>query len=433
MSEIIFLDNESEQNGQSVQNQAEKPVQEKVESRPMKEEAISSKDYSVIRPLYTSRYGNSRVFSARNNGKKVVIKALKPELANNASCKASLRQEYDITNMLDNKFFRKALDFVNIQGLGDCIVFEFIEGKTLAEHVRVGTLSEKQVKSILVEICDALQYLHRNRMVHCNLMPENVMITANDYRVKLIDIGVPETNQDADRELLIKEMEFVAPEIIKGEDYDTRADIYSLGKIMEFIGERNITKQYNSVATHCTQFSKEQRFDSISEVRSAVGKGRSVVKIILFVIVAAVVGALLFLYVPKIKANVEKERAERRAVEFKREVERIQGQLPELCKKYEMKSFTEPLTVDWTEDSLQLVQGLVQYLALDEYKDRAMQVLDQQRVGIEKSRQAEFENLLLCEFKSTNDSVAVVMRSALVEPTDAELLDAALEWFEQRR
>ena len=289
------------------------------------------------------------------------------------------------------------------------------------------------VKSILVEICDALQYLHRNRMVHCNLMPENVMITANDYRVKLIDIGVPETNQDADRELLIKEMEFVAPEIIKGEDYDTRADIYSLGKIMEFIGERNITKQYNSVATHCTQFSKEQRFDSISEVRSAVGKGRSVVKIILFVIVAAVVGALLFLYVPKIKANVEKERAERRAVEFKREVERIQGQLPELCKKYEMKSFTEPLTVDWSEDSLQLVQGLVQYLALDEYKDRAMQVLDQQRVGIEKSRQAEFENLLLCEFKSTNDSVAVVMRSALVEPTDAELLDAALEWFEQRR
>ena len=433
MSDIIFLDNESEQEGQSAQNQAENPVQEKVESRPMKEEAISSKDYSDIRLLYTSRYGNSRVFTARNNGKKVVIKALKPKKKKNASCKASLRQEYDITNMLDNKFFRKALDFVNIQGLGDCIVFEFIDGKTLAEHVRVGTLSEKQVKSILVEICDALQYLHRNRMVHCNLMPENVMITANDYRVKLIDIGVPETNQDADRELLIKEMEFVAPEIIKGEDYDTRADIYSLGKIMEFIGERNITKQYNSVATHCTQFSKEQRFDSISEVRSAVGKGRSVVKIILFVIVAAVVGALLFLYVPKIKANVEKERAERRAVEFKREVERIQGQLPELCKKYEMKSFTEPLTVDWSEDSLQLAQGLVQYLALDEYKDRAMQVLDQQRVGIEKSRQAEFENLLLCEFKSTNDSLAVVMRSALVEPTDAELLDVALEWFERRR
>ena len=430
MSEIIFLNNEPEKEGQPAQSQTEKPIQEKVEGQPVKEEPVYSKDYSDIRLFYTSRYGNSRVFTARNNGKKVIIKALKANLTHDEACRASLRQEYETTNMFDNKYFRKALDFVNIQGLGDCAVFEFVEGKTLAEHVRVGTLSEKQVKNILVEICDALQYLHRNRMVHCNLMPENVLVTANDYRVKLIDIGIPETNQDADRELLIKEMEFVAPEIIKGEDYDTRADIYSLGKIMEFIGERNITKQYNSIATHCTQFSKEQRFDTISEVRSAVGKGRSFVKLILFVLVAAAVGVLLFLYVPKIKANVEKERAERRAVEFTREVENIKGQLPELCKKYELKSISEPVVVDWTEDSLQLAQGLVQYLALDEYKDRALKVLDEQRAGIQRSRQVDFDRLLLSAFKTSNDSIAVLMRSALTDPTDEQLLIEAGKWYD---
>ena len=115
--------------------------------------------------------------------------------------------------------------------------------------------------------------MHRNGVVHCNLNPENVLVTANDYRAKIIDIGVPETKQEADRELLIKEMEFVAPEIIKGEDFDSRSDIYSLGKIMEFIGERNISKQFHATATHCTQFSKEQRFDNISDVRSAITKG----------------------------------------------------------------------------------------------------------------------------------------------------------------
>ena len=432
MSEIIFLNNEPEQEGQPTQGQNEKPVQEKVENQPGKEEPVFSKDYSDIRPFYTSRYGNSRVFTARNNGKKVIIKALKANLVHDEACRASLRQEYETTQMFDNKYFRKALDFVNIQGLGDCAVFEFVEGKTLAEHVRVGTLSEKQVKSILVEICDALQFLHRNRMVHCNLMPENVLVTANDYRVKLIDIGAPETNQDADRELLIKEMEFVAPEIIKGEDYDTRADIYSLGKIMEFISERNITKQYNSIATHCTQFSKEQRYDSISEVRSAVGKGRSFVKLILFLVVAAIVAGLAFVYVPKIKTNVEKERAERRAVEFTRQVEKIQSQLPELCKKYEMKAYTEPIAVDWREDSLQLAQGLMPYLALDEYKDRALEVLEKQSAGIRKSRQADFERMLLIEFKTTNDSIATLMRSIVVEPTDSILLDVAKQWLEQR-
>ena len=178
------------------------------------------------------------------------------ECADDAACKASLKLEFETTSILDNKYIRRALDFVQIEGMGDCIVFEYVEGKSLAEHVRVGTLSEKQVKSVLSEVCEALYYLHRNGIVHCNLNPDNIMVTANDCRVKLIDIGVPETKQEADRELLIKEMEFVAPEIIKGEDFDSRADIYSLGKIMEFIGERNISKQFSAVATHCTQFSR---------------------------------------------------------------------------------------------------------------------------------------------------------------------------------
>ena len=392
-----------------------------------------SKDYTDLRLIHTSRYGNSRVFTANYNGKKVIVKALKKECADDAACKASLKQEFETTSILDNKYIRRALDFVQIEGMGDCIVFEYVEGKSLAEHVRVGTLSEKQVKSVLAEVCEALYYLHRNGIVHCNLNPDNIMVTANDCRVKLIDIGVPETKQEADRELLIKEMEFVAPEIIKGEDFDSRADIYSIGKIMEFIGERNISKQFSAVATHCTQFSREQRFDNISDVRSAITKGHSFVKLIIVAVVLAILASLAVIYVPKIKANVEKERAERLAVDFGREVEKIQGQLPELCEKYEMKSLGEGLKFDWSEDSLKMVEGLIQYLALDEYKDRALQTLQQEREGIAKSRQADFDRLLLDEFKTTTDSIATKMRSALVEPTDEMLLDEAKKWYGQRQ
>jgi serine/threonine protein kinase len=392
-----------------------------------------SNDYADLRPLHSSRYGNSRVFTANNHGKKVIVKSLKKECIDDAACRASLRQEYETTSMLDNKYIRKALDFVQIEGIGDCIIFEYIDGKSLAEHVRVGTLSEKQVKTILTDVCDGLTYLHRNGLVHCNLNPENIMVTASDYRAKLIDLGIPETKQDADRELLIKEMEFVAPEIIKGEDFDSRADIYSLGKIMEFIGERNISKQFGAVATHCTQFSREQRFDSISDVRSAITKGHSFVKLIIVAVVLAILAGLAVIYVPKIKANVEKERSERLAVDFGREVEKIQGQLPELCKKYELKSLSEGLKFDWSEDSLKMVESLIQYLALDEYKNKALQALEQEREGIAKSRQADFDRLLLDEFKTTTDSIANVMRSALVEPTDEMLLDEAKKWYGQRQ
>ena len=392
-----------------------------------------SNDYTNLRLLHTSRYGNSRVYTATSNGKKVIVKALKAECANDAACKESLRQEYETTSMLDNKYIRKALDYVTIEGLGDCIIFDYIEGKSLAELVRVGTLSEKQVKSVLAEVCDALYYLHRNGIVHCNLNPDNIMVTAADCRAKLIDLGIPETKQDADRELLIKEMEFVAPEIIKGEDIDSRADIYSIGKIMEFIGERNISKQFGAIATHCTQFPKEQRFDSISEVRSAITKGHSFVKLIIAAVVLAILAGLAVIYVPKIKANVEKERAERLAVDFGREVEKIQGQLPELCKKYELKSLGETLGFDWSSDSLQLVEGLMPYLALDEYKDKALQALQEQREGIAKSRQADFDRLLIDEFKTTTDSIANKMRSALTDPTEEILLNEAKKWYGQRQ
>jgi hypothetical protein len=142
---------------------------------------------------------------------------------------------------------------------------------------------------------------------------------------------------------------------------------------------------------------------------------------------------LAFIYVPKIKANVEKERAQRLAVEFSRQVEQIQAELPQLCEKYALKSLSEPIAVDWSEDSLRYVGSLVQYLVMDDYKAKAMQAIEGQRVGIEKHRQADFDQLLLNEFKNTNDSIAVVMRSALEEPTDDQLMEEARKWYGQRK
>ncbi|MCR5037958.1 MAG: serine/threonine protein kinase [Bacteroidales bacterium] len=392
---------------------------------------IHSEDYADIKPLYESHYGNSRVFTAQYNGRKVVIKALKEQYANDSRCRAKLHEEYDMTSLLDNRFIRKVIDFVNIEGLGDCIVLEYIEGKSLAEHVRVGTLSEKQVKSVLIDVCDALSYMHRNQIVHGNLKPENIIITANDSRAKLIDIGVPKTEQDADRELLIKEMAFVAPEIIKGEDYDSRADIYSLGKIMEFFNERNISKQFNAVATHCTQFSKEQRYDSISEVRSAIAKGHPIVKIIIAVAAVVLIALLAAIYIPKIKTNMEKERAERMAKDFEREVSNMQNELPSLCEKYQLKSLNEPINFSWADDSLRYVSSLTPYFSSDEYKSQAMKALESQREAIEESRRADFDKLLVSEFKQATDSVALQLKTALPDPTEDQLLIMAGKWYNQ--
>ena len=440
MSENVFLNNDPGQGATSLQPQHEQPDLGRKEALSSKAEENPSKGFSGIKPFFASHYGNSRLFTAQYGGRKVILKTLKADRAESPQNKAALRQEYDMTSALDNKFVRKALEFTNIPSLGDCIVFEFIEGKSLAEHVRVGTLSEKQVKNVLVDVCDGLAYLHRNQLVHCNLKPENIMVTASDCRAKLIDLGIPETDPDADRELLIKEMEFIAPEIIKGESFDNRADIFSLGKTMEFIGERNITRQFLTVATHCTQFSKEQRYNNISEVRSAIIKGHSGMKAIFIGIVLVALGVLAYIFLPKIAANMEKERTARRVDEFNRELAKMQDELPELCKKYELKSLSEPIAIDWSADSIRYMQGLSQYIGHDEaalgFEDisaKAIHFFEQQRAGIEASRQNEFNRLLVSEFKNATDSLAIALREPLVDSTDEQLLTEAEKWLRQMK
>lgn len=365
---------------------------------------MSENIYENIKPFYASPYGHSRLFTAIFNGKRVILKTLKEEFVQDALCRENLEKEYEITSQLDNKFIRKALGLESVQGLGECIVFEYVDGKSLAEHVRVGTLNEKQIKSILVDLCDALNYMHQHGVCHCDLKPENIMVTAVDSRVKIIDIGLPETEYKTDHELLIKENEFIAPELFKGEEADPRSDIYSLGKIIEFIIERNIINQYSSVATHCTQFSREQRFDNIQEVKSLLTKGTSAAKMIVLVIVLLVIGAAAAIYVPKIIEKSKTEKAERLAVEFNHEIEKVNAETGALCEKYKLSSLEESVALPaaWKEDSVRFSQQFARFMGVDSLRQKADKTIENQRNIILQSRQNDYNILLKQATDSTN-------------------------------
>lgn len=391
------------------------------------------KDFTNIKPFFASVHGNSRLFTANYNGRKVILKALKAEVADDPECKENLKKEYELTSELDNKFIRKAIGFENIEGLGDCIVLEFIEGKSLAEHVRVGTLNEKQIKSILVDLCDGLNYMHHCGIIHCDLKPENILVTANDCRAKIIDIGLPETEYKTDRELLIKENEFIAPELIKGEEADQRSDVYSMGKIIEFIIERNMLNQFSSVATHCTQFSREQRFDSITDVRSVITKGFSVFKIILCLLILAILGVVAYIYVPKIIEKTKTEKKERLAVDFQHEMDQINAETATLCEKYKLVSLEEAVAVPnaWKEDSLRYRQQLARFLEIDSLNQKVLTAFENQKQAITDSRQHDYDALLLTEFRQTTDSIAIKMRASVTSPTDSTLLVMARQWYQK--
>lgn len=382
---------------------------------PVEETKNVSSDYSDIKPLCASTHGPSRIFTANYKGKKVIVKTLKPEFAQDNQCRENLKKEFETTSQLDHKLIRKALAFELIQGLGECIVLEYVDGKTLAEHVRVGTLNEKEIKSVLIDLCDALTYMHKRGVVHCHLKPENIIVTANDSRAKIIDIGLPDTEYKSDRELLIKENEFIAPELIKGEDADPRSDVYSLGKIIEFIIDRNMLRQYKNVATHCTQFSREQRFDSVAEVRSLITKGFSVVKVILILVALVAVGVAAYVYIPRIIEQSRIEKEERLAVDFEREVQKINAQQPQLCAKYRLNSLADDLDMpdDWKSDSVKLSQQLAPFLDVESLRPQAIQVIEDQKQAIIQRRQRDFDSLLMLK--------SIVVADSLVSPANESL------------
>ncbi|KDO31287.1 serine/threonine protein kinase [Saprolegnia parasitica CBS 223.65] len=70
------------------------------------------------------------------------------------------------------------------------LVIEYVHGSTLFDYMQHRRrLDEVEAKRVLSQIASALAFIHAHGMVHCDLKPDNIMLTDDDGRVKLIDFG----------------------------------------------------------------------------------------------------------------------------------------------------------------------------------------------------------------------------------------------------
>lgn len=289
-------------------------------------EELSDGGSGDIQIIHESPESYSILSRATFDGKLVALKSLKPEYVGNPFYEGHLRKEYEIGRSLDHPNICPTLDFMNISGLGNCIVTQWIDGESLADLLqslpdrslslskrtghrsfrrfdRLGYRSKDFItkpvtRKILLELCDALEYLHRNQIVHRDLKPGNIMITKNGQNVKLIDFGLA----DADWYAVLKNpagtRDYISPEQMAGESVDCRTDIYSLGKIMQRMGV------YSRIAAVCAAKDRGKRYGSVAEVRSVIlekGKRRHWIAFAAIASVLAIVLSLS-LMLPDIKA-----------------------------------------------------------------------------------------------------------------------------------
>jgi len=175
-------------------------------------------------------------------GRTVAIKLLRTDLARDSTFQARFRREAQSAAALNHPAIVAVYDTGEEQivesGGGvfnlPYIVMEHIEGRTLRDVLAEGHhLDVDSALDIITGVLTALEYSHRIGIVHRDIKPANVMLTPIGD-VKVMDFGIARAMSDASSTMtqtqaVIGTAQYLSPEQARGEQVDTRSDLYSAG------------------------------------------------------------------------------------------------------------------------------------------------------------------------------------------------------------
>ncbi len=232
------------------------------------------RQFANVQEIYLSPSGYNRILQGERYGKLHILKTLQPDYATQLFYQKALHKEFNIGYQLEHPHICRTLGWENVAGIGQCIIQEYIDGLTLKDFMDKGKLTKELSKKIIIELCDALQYLHKKQIVHRDLKPSNILITHNGNNVKLIDFSLSDCDDYDILKLPAGTRYYLAPEVlIPGAPLNSQSDIYSLGITLGEMASILNDKNLASISMKCTQRSPQKRYASTSEIIEQI-KGR---------------------------------------------------------------------------------------------------------------------------------------------------------------
>lgn len=205
---------------------------------------IDSNEVLLLNMLGSGSFGV--VFQGDYLGTQVAVKRMKAENIGESDLTA-VKEECDIMHALRHPGVLQLIGVCNDMRGSFALVLEFCSDGTLQDKIHSSTfpMSWKDHKmQFAVDIAVAMAFVHRKLVVHLDLKAENVML-ATPLRVKLADFGTSKQLQTEDsyQDGTVGTPVFMAPEVIRSEYYDFKADVFSYSILLCHLHNRSMPHQ----------------------------------------------------------------------------------------------------------------------------------------------------------------------------------------------
>ena len=155
---------------------------------------------------------------------------------------------------------------------------EHIAGVPLNEVLEKDMLSDGEKVSIVLQLCDAVAFLHglNPPVIHRDIKPSNILVTKGGT-IKLIDFDASrqyKKEQTSGDTRLLGTAEYAPPEQFGYAQTDVRSDIYSMGVVFREIRfkEKRLQRKWDKIVRKCTNFAPEHRYQNVGGLKRAAGR-----------------------------------------------------------------------------------------------------------------------------------------------------------------